>query len=802
MKTYNGVIKIMLLIGAFLPAVLSAQWLETTIMLPDSFGGLTKPMTFCYNSINNKVYVGGQGGYLMVIDEQTNQKIAKIPIYPGIFTLCYNPVNNKIYCQDTNTNMWNLSVIDGLTNNILTHIPTGLCFNLVYNSIDNKIYCTTLGFTCDSLKVVDGSSNSILSSRPLLGIPLSMCYNNISNKIYCAQFAADSTYHIDVIDCTSDSLLSTIIIEGNDLYYMQLLYNSINNKIYASFLDTFIVVIDGAGDTIINTIPTECSSSGVYNSINNKIYCSDTNRYTIVIDGSIDSIMYTLPVFGMPYHNSNNNKMYVLGMESLYVINAVTDSIIKGIPTDSGTWFALCNTESNNLYAGSYYFSKVDVMDCDIDSFFATISFKSMNPYVLLYNPLTNKLYCGESPGENIAVIDGTSNNLLSMIRTGFVPFSLGLNTTNNKIYTTKIDTILVIDGANDSIIKSLTVGRNPFEMTYNTVNNKMYVVNRSSNNVSVIDGAMDSVVATVPVGSNPHDVVYNPLNNKIYCSNTSSSNITIIDGATDSVICAINTTGPPKDLTYNSINNKIYCANSQSNGTVDVIDGATNTLITYIHVGYYPSCLTYNSTTNKVYCATAADSVVVINGATNVVLRWLHVGINPSSLIHDPINNKVYCANYGSNDVYVISGGILNGIIDTIQVGTNPCASAWNPPQNRIYIANYSSSSISVLRDVNAVEEGDQHDIKGIRLHTAPNPFRHALGITMGYGVEGGELMIFNIAGELVKHLPLSEVRSTGPTIIWNGKDDNGIPLSSGIYFVHLESGGQRITEKVVKLK
>ncbi len=39
-----------------------AQWLETTIFVPDSLSGTVLPRALTYNATNNKIYVGGLEG--------------------------------------------------------------------------------------------------------------------------------------------------------------------------------------------------------------------------------------------------------------------------------------------------------------------------------------------------------------------------------------------------------------------------------------------------------------------------------------------------------------------------------------------------------------------------------------------------------------------------------------------------------------------------------------------------------------------------------------------------------------------
>jgi DNA-binding beta-propeller fold protein YncE len=98
-KKYILILTIILLC---LPLLLSAQWLETTIYIPDSLCRIYGPHAVTYNSINNTIYVGGDGGNCVIaIDGTTNEKIALIPAGSNTRALVYNPINNKVYCTNS-----------------------------------------------------------------------------------------------------------------------------------------------------------------------------------------------------------------------------------------------------------------------------------------------------------------------------------------------------------------------------------------------------------------------------------------------------------------------------------------------------------------------------------------------------------------------------------------------------------------------------------------------------------------------------------------------------------------------------
>ncbi|UCF04051.1 MAG: T9SS type A sorting domain-containing protein [bacterium] len=85
------------------------------------------------------------------------------------------------------------------------------------------------------------------------------------------------------------------------------------------------------------------------------------------------------------------------------------------------------------------------------------------------------------------------------------------------------------------------------------------------------------------------------------------------------------------------------------------------------------------------------------------------------------------------------------------------------------------------------------------------PNPFNPVT--TIRYGIEKRtrvSLRIYNVAGQLVKTLvdEIQTPRPEGFTVMWNGLNDNGHPVSNGVYFYRLVTGDFAKTKKMVLLK
>ena len=82
------------------------------------------------------------------------------------------------------------------------------------------------------------------------------------------------------------------------------------------------------------------------------------------------------------------------------------------------------------------------------------------------------------------------------------------------------------------------------------------------------------------------------------------------------------------------------------------------------------------------------------------------------------------------------------------------------------------------------------------------PNPFNSSTGIK--FSTEGGEinLAIYDISGSLVKTLTDGIFDAGSHSVIWDGKDNSGISVSSGIYFYRLSDSKGEIVRRMTLLK
>jgi len=84
-----------------------------------------------------------------------------------------------------------------------------------------------------------------------------------------------------------------------------------------------------------------------------------------------------------------------------------------------------------------------------------------------------------------------------------------------------------------------------------------------------------------------------------------------------------------------------------------------------------------------------------------------------------------------------------------------------------------------------------------------SPNPFNPSTRIDYNLAESGNvTLEVFNVKGQLVKTLVNTRLAAGDHNVIWNGRDNSGLPVSSGVYFYKLVTAKTNNLHKMLLLK
>jgi hypothetical protein len=89
---------------------------------------------------------------------------------------------------------------------------------------------------------------------------------------------------------------------------------------------------------------------------------------------------------------------------------------------------------------------------------------------------------------------------------------------------------------------------------------------------------------------------------------------------------------------------------------------------------------------------------------------------------------------------------------------------------------------------------ENNEVGLPALHLTNYPNPFNPSTTISykLPANVKNPIIEIFNIKGQKVKTLADNQFTPGSHSVVWNGKDESGKPVSSGIYFYKLQVNGK----------
>lgn len=287
--------------------------------------------------------------------------------------------------------------------------------------------------------------------------------------------------------------------------------------------------------------------------------------------------------------------------------------------------------------------------------------------------------YVTNSQDDNISVIDTATDNVITSIPVGRIPWGVAINPTGTRVYITIMgeDNVTVIDGTTNTAIGNIPVGSTPWAVAINPTGTRVYVGNYGSNSVSVIDTSTDTVVDNIPVGTNPQGLAVNPAGTRLYVANSHSDDVSVIDLSTNTVIGTIPVFTQPEGIVVNPTGTRVYVANTLTPHVVSVIDitADIDTVIDNIGVTGLPTGVAINPAGTRVYVASWNSNVVsVIDTATSTVIDTVHVGDLPEGLAVNPAGTRVYVTNFNSSNVTVIST-VSNTVIDSVNVGARPVA-------------------------------------------------------------------------------------------------------------------------------
>jgi hypothetical protein len=207
---------------------------------------------------------------------------------------------------------------------------------------------------------------------------------------------------------------------------------------------------------------------------------------------------------------------------------------------------------------------------------------------------------------------------------------------------------------------------------------------------------------------------------------------------------------------------------------------------------------------------STAGYSVVKLENDENYSLIEASQLNNPCLYEHSNGAKYVFDLDEQQFKIYQISNGqlILKGS-ETISDNTISINNA------KLYVKSRQANQVEAIClstnlyrfsiDMSSIVPTDPIDNEQLTFKAShyPNPFNPEIKISFQMPKQAhAELNIYNVKGQKVKTL-VNEIKGKGMhSVIWNGKNEAGKSLASGVYFYQVRTGNQQIVNKILMLK
>jgi DNA-binding beta-propeller fold protein YncE len=248
------------------------QTVESTIYLPDSFGGIRTPTALALDIPGNRVFVAGtRDDRILIIDGRTNRRVGCIPIGAGYCpTICYNPASRKLYTHATDGGWY--CIADADSGRVILELEAGGQLaedarRFYCDSADNRVYCLLEDGT--PVGVIDGRTDSVYATQ-FARQPVGISWYDTTTRRW-VQYRCSTV----VVD-------SAIARAAGPLVYPTPCFNPRTGRTYEIERQQLNRLVVTEGDSVVARVLLNFNSRGCYSPRHDRLYIPDGDLLAVV----------------------------------------------------------------------------------------------------------------------------------------------------------------------------------------------------------------------------------------------------------------------------------------------------------------------------------------------------------------------------------------------------------------------------------------------------------------------------------------------------------------------------------------
>ncbi|MDA0334781.1 MAG: beta-propeller fold lactonase family protein [bacterium] len=377
-----------------------------------------------------------------------------------------------------------------------------------------------------------------------------------------------------------------------------------------------------------------------------------------------------------------------------------------------------------------------------------------------------------------LGVFDTGASGEVARVDVGEDPIQILHSADGGFLYVSNLGSseITIIDAATFRIADRIAVAAQPLDMALSPDGATLYVSNSGASVLTAIDVETRKVLGFVSVGAlaeGPYGIATS--GDRVYVTDLNADEVLVVAGGT--VVSRIPVNGGPRSLATSADGTSLYVTSFNS-GDLTIIDTARDVVEAVISMPVSGSfAIAIGPDGDRAYVTAHDDGVVIVVDLTSrQVSATIQVGADPRGLSFSPAGDRLYVTTSASNEIYIFA------VDSHILLGT---FAALGGPRGISIIDAPTQGPITTVTDVVSTPES------WALSDLYPNPFNPEARLTLTLPVAGDvHVEVYNVLGQRVRHFELAGRPAGHHVLSWDGRNDLGHPVGSGVYVFAVRVG------------
>lgn len=387
-----------------------------------------------------------------------------------------------------------------------------------------------------------------------------------------------------------------------------------------------------------------------------------------------------------------------------------------------------------------------------------------------------------------------------------------------------------VFDTGTDAEVARVVLGEDPIQVLPAADGRHLFVSNLGSSDISVVDIATFRVVERIVVAAQPLDMALSPDGATLYISNSGASLLTAIDARTFEVRGLVSV-GALTDGPYGIAagDESVWVTNLNGNVVLAITDGR---IAARIPVDGGPRSLAFDRLTDRLLVTSfRGGDLTLIDTGTNRISATIPLGVAGTFAVAlHPAGGRAYVTAHDEGLVLVVDLSTQQ-VVAAIDVGADPRGLSLSPDGSRLFVTTAAGGQIRVLdaatyaplaeldvtggpRGISVVEAPSAGPVTAIDAEGGlpatwslspawPNPFNPETHVAVTLPFESDVVVeVFDALGQRLRRFERRGVPAGTHRLSWDGRDDRGGAVASGLYFLRLHWQTEQAVRKALLLR